>query len=321
MKIGIVANMLHDKPLGEALEYYRSLGIEAAEIGCGGYPGKAHADPEELLANRWELKKFKDTMETSGLSISAFACHGNPVHPDRELAAGYHRDMCDAARLAGEMGVDTITCFSGCPGDHPGAKYPNWVTCAWPDDYLKILDYQWNEVLVPYWSKFAGFARMYGVTKLALELHPGFMVYNTDTLLRLRAAAGPAIGANFDPSHLLWQGMEPAAVIRELGEAIYHVHAKDVKMDPWNRAKNGVLDTKHYSDERNRSWIFRTVGYGNDGAYWKDIFSALRLAGYDGAVSIEHEDSLMDRLEGLEKAVDFLKNCIISGGRTEMWWA
>ena len=101
MKIGIVANMLHDKPLGEALEYYRSLGIEAAEIGCGGYPGKAHADPEELLANRWELKKFKDTMETSGLSISAFACHGNPVHPDRELAAGYHRDMCDAARLAG----------------------------------------------------------------------------------------------------------------------------------------------------------------------------------------------------------------------------
>ena len=321
MKIGIVANMLQDKPLSEALAYYGSLGIQMAEISCGGYPGKAHADAGKLLEDKGELEKFKKTITDSGLSVSAFACHGNPVHPDPELAAGYQKDMQNGVRLAGEMGVDTITCFSGCPGDHPGAKFPNWVTCAWPDDYLKILDYQWNEVLIPYWKDFAIFAREHGVTKIALELHPGFMVYNTDTLLRLRDAAGPEIGVNFDPSHLLWQGMDPVTVIRELGDAIYHVHAKDVKIDRINTSKNGVLDTKHYGDEIHRSWVFRTVGYGNDMAYWKDIFSALRMIGYDGAISIEHEDSLMDRFEGLEKAVSLLKSCVIFEGRTQMWWA
>ena len=147
------------------------------------------------------------------------------------------------------------------------------------------------------------------------------MVYNTDTLLRLREAVGPEIGVNFDPSHLLWQGMDPVTVIRELGDSIYHVHAKDVKIDPMNTSKNGVLDTKHYSDEIHRSWVFRTVGYGNDTAYWKDIFSALRMIGYDGVISIEHEDSLMDRFEGLERAVSLLKSCVIFEGKTQMWWA
>jgi len=321
MKIGIVANMLQDKPLAEALKCYRDLGIQMVEIGCGGYPGKAHADAGKLISDKQQLKNFKETVSSYGLSISAFACHGNPIHPDKKLAEMFHMDMCDAVRLAGEMGIDTITCFSGCPGDQPDAKFPNWVTCSWPDDYLKILDYQWNDVLLPYWSNFARFARENGVTKIALEMHPGFMVYNTYTLKKLRDAVGPEIGVNFDPSHLLWQGMDPIAVIRELKDSIYHVHAKDVKIDKINTAINGVLDTKHYSDELNRSWIFRTVGYGNDAAYWKDIISALRMIGYDYVISIEHEDSLMDRFEGLEKALKLLKDCIIFKGKTEMWWA
>lgn len=195
------------------------------------------------------------------------------------------------------------------------------MTCSWPEDYLKILEYQWHEVLIPYWREFAAFARQHGVTKIALELHPGFMVYNSETLKRLRAAVGPEIGVNFDPSHLLWQGMDPVTVIRELKEAIYHVHAKDVKVDPINTAINGVLDTRHYSDEINRSWIFRTIGYGNDAAYWKNIFSALRTIGYDGAVSIEHEDSLINRFEGFEKAIRLIKDALIVEEKTEMWWA
>lgn len=176
-------------------------------------------------------------------------------------------------------------------------------------------------MLIPYWKDFAAFAKEYGVTRIALELHPGFMVYNSETLKRLRAAVGPEIGVNFDPSHLLWQGMNPVAVIRELKDAIYHVHAKDVKVDPINTAVNGVLDTKHYSDEINRSWIFRTIGYGNDASYWKNIFSTLRAVGYNGAVSIEHEDSLVNRFEGLEKAVRVIKDSLIFEEKTEMWWA
>lgn len=321
MKIGIVANILQDKPLAEALEYFRKMGIQTIEPGCGGYAGKSHVNPAVLLGDPEALADFKRTVADSGLTISALSCHGNPIHPDRETAADYDRDMRDTVRLCRELGLDTITCFSGCAGDCPGSKLPNWVTCSWPDDYLKILDYQWDEVLIPYWKEFAAFAKENGVTKIALELHPGFMVYNSATLKRLRSAVGEEIGVNFDPSHLLWQGMDPVTVIRELRDAIYHVHAKDVKVDPINTAVNGVLDTRHYSDEINRSWIFRTIGYGNDAAYWKNIFSALRTVGYNGAVSIEHEDSLINRFEGLEKAVRLIKDSLIVEEKTEMWWA
>lgn len=321
MKIGIVANVLQDKPFAEAVEYFRKMGIQTIEPGCGGYAGKSHVNPAVLLEDSEKLAEFKQTIEESGLTISALSCHGNPIHPDKEIAAVYDKDMRDAVRLCGKLGVDTITCFSGCAGDCPDSKLPNWVTCSWPDDYLKILDYQWNEVLIPYWKDFAAFAKENGVTKIALELHPGFMVYNSETFKRLRAAVGEEIGVNFDPSHLIWQGMNPIAVIRELKDAIYHVHAKDVKIDSINTAVNGVLDTKHYSDELNRSWIFRTVGYGNDIAYWKNIFSALRAVGYNGAVSIEHEDSLINRFEGLEKAVRLIRDSLIFEEETEMWWA
>lgn len=321
MKIGIVANILQDRPLKDALDYFRKMGIETIEPGCGGYAGKAHVDPLALLEDSGKLEEFRKTVEDSGLGISALSCHGNPIHPDQKLAEEYDADMRNTVLLCEKLGIDTITCFSGCPGDCPESKFPNWVTCSWPDDYLKILEYQWEQVLIPYWKEFAAFAKEKGVTKIALELHPGFMVYNTETLKKLRAAAGPEIGVNFDPSHLLWQGMEPCTVIRELKDCIYHVHAKDVKVDPINKAKNGVLDTKHYSDEIHRSWIFRTIGYGNDSSYWKDIFSTLRMAGYHGAVSIEHEDSLVNRFEGLGKAVRIIKDALIMEEKTEMWWA
>ena len=153
-------------------------------------------------------------------------------------------------------------------------------------------------------------------------MHPGFCVYNPETLLRLRAAVGDVIGANFDPSHLIWQGMDPVAAIRELAGAIYHVHAKDTKIDQYNTAKNGVLDTKHYGDELHRAWVFRTVGYGNGETYWRDLVSNLRLVGYDRVLSIEHEDSLMSIDEGLRKAVTFLKPIVIEEAKpTTMAWA
>lgn len=321
MKIGVVANVLQDKSLEEALQIFHEMGIERIEPGCGGFAGKAHVDPERLLGSQSALEEFQAALERAQMKVSALSCHGNPVHPDAVRAEEYHEDMVNTVRLAQKLGVDTITCFSGCPGDCENSKYPNWVTCAWPEDNLKILEYQWNEVLIPYWKSFVQTAREYGVTKIALELHPGFCVYNVDTLKRLREAVGPEIGVNFDPSHLLWQGMEPVAVIRAFEGMIYHVHAKDVRVDKYNTAVNGVLDTKHYSDERHRSWIFRTVGYGNGERYWKDIFSELRKTGYDGTISIEHEDSLMNRMEGLRRAVEMVQKCAIFGETSGMWWA
>ena len=321
MKLGVFTTLLSNLSLEESLKYFKSLGIEAVEIGAGGYPGNAHANPEILLNDAKELDTFKGLIKDYDVEISALSCHGNPVHPDKATAKYFDDAIRNTILLAEKLGLHQINTFSGCPGDCETAKYPNWVTCPWPDDFGKILDWQWNDVLIPYWKDMAEFAKAHGVDKIAFEMHPGFCVYNTDTMLRIREAVGPTLGANFDPSHLIWQGMDPVAVIRALGDAIFHVHAKDTKMDKYNTAKTGVLDTKPYGDEINRSWIFRSVGYGNDEVYWKDIVSNLRLVGYDHVLSIEHEDSLMSQNEGLSKAVEMLGRVLIKENPAEMWWA
>ncbi len=321
MKLGVFKVLLGAKPLDEALAYLKEKGDEMVEIGCGGYPGTAHCSPETLLADDTALTAFQDTIARYGMRISALSVHANPVHPNKEIAQRFDRDMRNCVLLAEKLGIAQINTFSGCPGDSEGSKYPNWVTCPWPDDFSKVLDWQWNEVLIPYWKGFVAFAKQHGVNKIALEPHPGFCVYNTATMLRLRSAVGPELGANLDPSHLLWQGMDPVRVIRELSDCIFHFHAKDTKIDPYNTALNGVLDTGHYANEVQRSWIFRTVGYGSDYQMWKDIISALRMVGYDYVVSIEHEDSLMSPSEGLTKAIQFLKELIITEQTGGMWWA
>lgn len=196
------------------------------------------------------------------------------------------------------------------------------MVCAWPPEYLEVLDWQWNEVLIPYWKDFVAFAKAHGVNKIALEMHQGFCVHNTYTLKKLRDAVGPEIGANLDPSHLIWQGMDPIKVIRALGgEAIFHVHAKDTKIDPINAPIDGTLDARPYTDEIHRSWIFRSIGYGHDELFWKDFVSQLRLVGYDYVLSIEHEDSLMSKNEGLVKACDVLKRAITFEDKmTDLRW-
>lgn len=322
MKLGVFTNVVGNKPLKEALDYFKGLGIQMIELGCGGYPGKDHCNPEILLKDEGKYKEFMDTIKESGLEVSALSCHANPVHPNKEIAATFDKDLRNAVLMAEKMGITQINTFSGCPGDSETSQYPNWVTCPWPEDFLAILDYQWNKVLIPYWKSFVEFAKAHGVNKIALELHPGFCCYNTHSLLKLREAVGPEIGVNFDPSHLIWQGMNPVAVIRELKDAIFHVHAKDTRIDAMNTGVNGVLDTQHYGDEINRSWVFRSVGYGNDALYWKDIVSALRMIGYDYVMSIEHEDSLMSQNEGLTKAVEMLKDVMVFEPKmTDMRWA
>lgn len=311
MELSVMSPVLNHMSLEKALAYLSSLGVDSLEIGAGGYPGKAHLDPGEYLEHPEKVQELKDLLHKYHMKLSAVCCHGNPVHPNREKAARFHAEFVDAMKVAVLLGVDTVIGFSGCPGDCAESHNPNWVTCAWPLDYQEILDWQWNQVLIPYWKETAKLAEEIGIKKIALEMHPGFCVYNPSTLLRLRTAVGDIIGANVDPSHLFWQGMDPCEVIKMLGGAIYHFHAKDTRIDAANTAKIGVLDTKPSSDILNRAWVFRTVGYGHSGEVWNHIISALKSVGYEGAISIEHEDELMTGEEGLKKAVAFLKNTII----------
>ncbi len=323
MKLGVFSPVLAQSTFKEMIEYLASQGVDQVEMGAGGYPGKAHFDPEVLLADDAKIEEIKKILADNNMSIAAISCHGNPVHPDKATAEMYHNDFNNAVLLAEKLGVDTIVGFSGCPGDSEGSKWPNWVTCSWPEDYLSVLDYQWNEVLIPYWKKEAEFCKAHGIKKIAFEMHPGFCVYNTSTVLKLREAVGDIIGANVDPSHLLWQGMDPVEVIKVLGKAnaIHHFHAKDTKIDKTNTAVNGVLDVGHYGNVLDRSWVFRTVGYGNGKEMWNAVISTLKATGYDGVISIEHEDSMMSPKEGLEKAISFLKEVIIYEQPGEMWWA
>lgn len=322
MKIGVFSVLYGDLSLEDMLVKIKSFGLDTVEIGCGGFPGKAHCNPEVLLKDQGKLAEFKQAFADAGVTISALSVHGNALHPNAEIAQTFHEDWRNAVRLAQKLDIKIINTFSGCPGDSENSKYPNWVTCGWPTDFLEILNWQWEEKIIPYWQRESKFALEHGVDKIAFEMHPGFAVYSVDTLLKLRKAVGPTIGANFDPSHLVWQGVDPVAAIKALGKenAIFHFHAKDTYIDPQNAAVNGVLDTKSYDRMLERSWLFRSVGYGNDYKYWKDIVSALRMIGYDYVMSIEHEDALASIDEGFAKAVSFLKEVVLEEPTPQAWW-
>lgn len=321
MKLGLLTALFGDKSLKDVLDIIRPLELQTIEFGAGNYPGDSHLGVKTLLGSKPKREELKKTLKGEGLQISALSCHGNAIHPDKAFAKKSEETLDNTIKLAEQLGVKTVIDFSGCPGSDPKATRPCWVTCPWPPDYLDTLNWQWDKVVIPFWTKKAKFAGDHGV-RIAFEAHPGFVVYNPETLLKIRKACGNNIGANFDPSHFFWQGIDPVEAVRAIGgKAMFHVHAKDTRVYEQNTRVNGVLDTKHYGDELNRAWLFRTCGYGHDADWWGDFISTLRMVGYDGPLSIEHEDSLMSNVEGLTKAVDFLKRVIISQKVTAMSWA
>ena len=320
MKLAVFNPVLGERDLEESLAYLSKLGVTAMEMGCGGYPGKQQINPKDYLGNPKACQELLDLFSKYNMELATLSVHGNPVHPNKEEADRFHNDYVDACNLARELNVKTLVTFSGCPGGSIVDTTPNWVTCFWPDEFSRVLKWQWEEVLVPYWKEAVKLAEECDVN-LAFEMHPGFCVYNTHTALKLREMVGSdRIGVNFDPSHLFWQGMDPVVSIKELKGCIYHFHAKDTYLDKINIAKNGVLDTSDYGDLDNRSWYFQTVGYGSDKLVWKQMMSALRKAGYDGPISIEHEDSLMSVEEGLDKAIKFLDGLILKEDLPNAWW-
>jgi sugar phosphate isomerase/epimerase len=280
--------------------------------------GSAHLDVD-ALEDPCRARDYRKMLNDAGLTISALSCHSNPLHPEaavaREADALFRRTVTLAERLE----VPVVVTFSGCPGDSDDARHPNWITTPWPPEFLEVLDWQWERKAIPYWTDAERFAADHGV-RVALEAHPGFLVYNPETALKLRAATGPAIGVNFDPSHMYWQGIDIPTAIAALGTAIFHVHAKDVALNPPNIAANGVLDVKSYRRMAERSWLFRTVGWGHDQLEWRRITSALRLAGYDYVLSIEHEDALASTDEGLRAAVEFLSRVVLDEPPVDPWW-
>ena len=310
MKIGLFTDSL-PQPFSDALDWVVEQGIEAVEIGTGNFSPARHCDLDKLLNDQNARKEFSAAIEGRGLILSALNCNGNLLDPHPERRKTSQDVYFKTVELANKLGLDTIVTMSGCPGDPDGGTYPNWVTHFWQPEFKQIITWQWDEEMAPFWEAAAKFAADRGI-RVAIEMHPGQCVYNTASMLRLREIAGPSLGANFDPSHLFYQRMDPLLVIRALGEDfIFHVHAKDARIDPHETALNGVIDLRHEKDMPKRSWCYRTLGFGHGEGWWRDFVSALRAVGYDGTLSIEHEDLMMSSAEGIIKSVEFLKPIVL----------
>ncbi len=319
MKLGMVSVGIQHLEVADGLALLQALGLDAIEIACAGFHTPKYGDPELLLADSEERRRWQATLEQHGLEVSALSIHGAPLSPDPEVAATYSRQFRRACEFAEAIGVDRICLLGGLPEGAPGEKTPVWVVVPFPFENLDVYRWQWDERVIPYWREHAAIAESHGC-RLCFEMHPGDVLYNPATLLRLRAELGPVIGCNFDPSHLFWQGIDPLEALRELGPAVYHVHAKDTGIQQHNVRLNGVLDTTPYSDLPARAWNFRTVGYGHDELWWRDFVSTLRMIGYDDVVSIEHEDDLMSVEEGLSKAVALLKGVLLGQPVGRRFW-
>ncbi|PKO01372.1 MAG: xylose isomerase [Chloroflexi bacterium HGW-Chloroflexi-4] len=320
MRIGVFSVIFQQLSFEQALDKILSYGATAVEIGTGGLPGAHHCALDELLESAEKRKAYLKAVESRGMIISAFSAHWDPIGPDKKIAVASDELLRKSILLAEMLGVPAVNGMSGLPAGSSTDTMPNWVTCPWPPHFGEILDYQWNQVAIPYWQKTAKFAEDHKV-KIGIEMHPGMLIYNVETMLRMREACGPAMGCNFDPSHLFWNGVDPVAAIRKLGDVIVHVHGKDCYVDPYNVAVNGCNDHKSYTDIPHRSWTFRSIGYGHDLKVWKDIVSALRMVGYDHAISLEHEDGMMSFDEGVKKGLDALKEVVTVESAGEMFWA
>lgn len=321
MKLGVFTPLFNHLNFEEMIEEVANKGLQTVEIGTGGNPGTAHLDIDKLLSSSEARREYQRKLEDKGLEISAFSTHNNPISPDKKTATEADESIRKAIKLASLMNVPVVNGFSGISGGNPTDTQVNWPVLPWPTEYEDNYKYQWEDKLVPYWKNINQEAEAAGV-KIGIEMHGGFLVHTPYTMLRLREEAGDAIGVNFDPSHMWWQGIDPVAAIKILGKAraINHFHAKDTYLDQDNINMYGLTDMQPYSDVETRAWTFRSVGMGHSVDVWADMISALRIYGYDYVLSIEHEDPIMSVDEGLTRAVTNLKSIMIREKPSEMWW-
>ena len=308
MRIGLVTDSLGHLSFEEMLETAAHLGIQALEFGCGGWSSAPHLKLDLLLDSETERASFVAKIRDHGLEISALNCSGNQLAPG-ERGKSNDRVVRKTMKLAQFLGIQRIVMMSGLPGG-PGDQNANWITTAWPPEGREILRYQWDEVAIPYWRNLVNQAKEHGIEKICVEQHAHQLVYNAETLLKLRDAVGEVVGVNFDPSHALWMGGDPLRAIRQLQGVIYHVHAKDTRIDPHNCEINTLLETKPNERVAERSWNYVTLGYGHSEIWWRDFVIQLKQNRYDDVLSIEHEDYSLSPIVGVRKSIELLSSVI-----------
>ncbi|MGO4858243.1 sugar phosphate isomerase/epimerase family protein [Arthrobacter sp. 2MCAF14] len=326
MKLGVYNAILHDRPLPEALKVIADLGLTGIEVNTGGFLPAVHVPTfDDILVSDAARDDYLAIFEGTGVAIAGLNCNGNPLHPKREIGEKHAEDIRRSIRLAERLGQNRVVTMSGLPGGEPGATVTNWIVNAWNSAALEVLDYQWG-VAAKFWRETDRLAADHGV-KVALELHPQNIVFNTADVRKLIELTGAThVGVELDASHLFWQQMDPVAVVRELGPLVFQAAAKDVRVNTENAALYGVLDnsfrrlspdesrTNLGGDEwanewpKNSAWDFVALGRGHDTAYWTEFLRALHEADPNMLVNIEHEDTSLGRIEGLEVAAKVLRD-------------
>ena len=311
MKLALCTDVLGDLSFTEMLDKVKELGIDAVEMTAGGWGGCKHVPTQELLEDDDKLAAYKAELEKRGMEIAALNCSGNPLAPT-EMGELHTKSIYDTAVLAGRLGVEKLVMMSGLPAGAPGDKTPNWITStvSWPDYMVETVRYQWEDVAIPWWKKFVEHCKKHGVKQIAIEEFPCQLVYNPETLLKLRDAVDSMIGMNMDPSHLIAMGADPIAAVRALEGCIYHVHGKDARIERGLCDINGLAEYKPVTDTKNRTWNYVAVGCGQDLQWWKEFFSVCHMMGYDGYVSLEMEDLTMSVEAGLTTSIDALNQTI-----------
>src|SRR5579859_1838890 len=311
--LGLNTEAFLDWPLTRILDWLltRTPEITALEVLAGGYCGTGHCDSELLLRDPQQRQKWRTEFDRRNLQLVALNVSGNPLHPNPEIAEEHDRALRRAIQLAPQIGVDRLVAMSGCPGAaETDRAAPHFCANAWLPDYQGIVDWQWEERILPYWQNISELAaREHPSLRICLELHPGAAAYNTNTFTRL-AGVGSNIAVNLDPSHFFWQSMDPLAIIDRLGDRIGHAHAKDTVLFPENLALNGLLDNRWPGDPAEMPWNFATVGHGHDRAWWQLFVQALVSTGFEGTLAIEHEDPLVAAEEGIIEGAHLLSEVI-----------
>ena len=325
MKLGAYTACLHDKPVAEALRTLRELGLDSAEINSGGFLPAPHLPIEQVRASQDAREEYLGLFSSAGVTLTALNCNGNPLHVDPEVRDKHGNDVREAISLAALLGVKRVVTMSGLPASDPGGRLPSWTVLPWDSAYLDARDYQWQEVAIPYWKDIQARARDADV-KVCIEMHPHNLVYNPATMERLATEIGAThVGAEMDPSHLFWQGIDPVLACERLGDLVYNAAAKDTRINEAAKV-NGVLDDRfgrvapddpgalslggHYTLSRwpeNSSWDFVAVGRGHDVSFWTEFLRVLQKIDPDMAVNIEHEDQELDQMEGLRYAAETLR--------------
>ncbi|MFN0282516.1 MAG: sugar phosphate isomerase/epimerase family protein [Kineosporiaceae bacterium] len=325
MRLGVYNAILHDRPLPEALKVVADLGLTGIEINSGGFLPAVHIPTfDDILVSDAARDDYLAVFEGTGVSIAGLNCNGNPLHPNPVIGDKHAEDIRRSIRLAHRLGQHRVVTMSGLPGGEPGATRPNWIVNAWNSAALDVLDYQWG-VAAAFWSETDNLAGDHDV-KVALELHPQNLVFNTADILTLLELTGARhVGVELDASHLFWQQMDPVAVVRKLGPLVYHAAAKDVRVNTEHAKLYGVLDNsfRRLDPSENRvnlggdewanewpkqsAWDFVALGKGHDVAFWTEFLRALHEVDPDTLVNIEHEDTELGRIEGLEVAAAVLR--------------